>query len=85
MVVGALHIGICMQYRIAGNFRMVLIFLLYYFIICSIPYTLNCEYFDVKIFSDSMACAKIERMKYMCNINDNVVQGSFVRKLFNAT
>ena len=65
--------------------------------------TVNREYFDVKIFSDSMACAKITaphpasrilrdagcglrnqtklpfsasiRMKYMRNINDNVVQG----------
>ena len=37
--------------------------------------TVNREYFDVKIFSDSMACAKIKRMKYMCNINDNAVQG----------
>ena len=37
--------------------------------------TVNREYFDVKIFSDSMACAKIKRMKYMRNINDNAVQG----------
>ena len=36
--------------------------------------TVNREYFDVKIFSDSMACAKIKRMKYMRNINDNAVQ-----------
>ena len=34
--------------------------------------TVNREYFDVKIFSDSMACAKIKRMKYMRNINDNI-------------
>ena len=33
------------------------------------------EYFDVKIFSDSMACAKIKRTKYMRNINDYAVQG----------
>ena len=38
-------------------------------------YTVNREYFDVKIFSDSMAYAKIKRMKYMCDINDNVIQG----------
>ena len=38
-------------------------------------YTVNREYFDVKIFSDSMACAKIKRTKYMRNINDNAVQG----------
>ena len=38
-------------------------------------FTVNREYFDVKIFSDSMACAKIKRTKYMRNINDNVVQG----------
>ena len=37
--------------------------------------TVNCEYFDVKIFSDSMTCAKIKRTKYMRNINDNAVQG----------
>ena len=38
-------------------------------------YTVNREYFDVKIFSDSMACAKIKHTKYMRNINDNAVQG----------
>ena len=38
--------------------------------------TVNREYyFDVKIFSDNMACAKIKRTKYMCDINDSVVQG----------
>ena len=37
--------------------------------------TVNREYFDVKIFSDSMAYAKIKRTKYMRNINDNAVQG----------
>ena len=37
--------------------------------------TVNREYFDVKIFSDSMACAKIKRTKYIRNINDNAVQG----------
>ena len=38
--------------------------------------TVNREYFDVKIFSDSIACAKIKRTKYMRNINNNAVQGS---------
>ena len=38
-------------------------------------HTVNREYFDVKIFSDSMACAKIKCTKYMRNINDNAVQG----------
>ena len=42
---------------------------------CHNYYTVNREYFDVKIFSDSMACAKIKRAKYMRNINDNAVQG----------
>ena len=37
--------------------------------------TVNREHFDVKIFSDSMACAKIKRTKYLRNINDNAVQG----------
>ena len=37
--------------------------------------TVNREYFDVKIFLDSMACAKIECTKYMRNINDNAIQG----------
>ena len=37
--------------------------------------SVNREYFDVKISSNSMACAKIQRTKYMRNINDNVVQG----------
>ena len=37
-------------------------------------YTVNHEYFDVKIFSDSMGCMKIKRTKYMHNINDNAVQ-----------
>ena len=37
--------------------------------------TVNREDFDVKIFSDSMACAKIKRTKYMRNINDNAVLG----------
>ena len=41
----------------------------------SIHTTVNREYFDVTIFSDSMACAKIKRTKYMRNINDNAVQG----------
>ena len=39
-----------------------------------VPTTVNREYFDVKIFLDSMACAKIKRTKYMRNINDNAVQ-----------
>ena len=30
---------------------------------------------DIKIFSDSIACAKIKNTKYVCNINDNAVQG----------
>ena len=38
-------------------------------------YTINREYFNVEIFLDSMACAKIKRTKYMRNINDNAVQG----------
>ena len=38
-------------------------------------YTVNREYFDVKIFSDSMACTKIKRTKFMHDINDNAVQG----------
>ena len=37
--------------------------------------TVNREYFDVKIFSDGIACAKIKRTKYTCNVNDNEVQG----------
>ena len=37
--------------------------------------TVNREYFDVKIFLDNMACAKIKHMKYMRNINNNAVQG----------
>ena len=48
-------------------------------------YTVNREYFNVKIFLDSLACVKIKRTKYTCNINGNAVQaGLFVRKLFNA-
>ena len=38
----------------------------------TIVYTVNREYFVVKIFSDSLACVKIKRMN---NINDNAVQG----------
>ena len=38
-------------------------------------HTVNREYFVVKIFSESLACAKIKCTKYMSNINDNVVQG----------
>ena len=42
-------------------------------IMCHVKgYTINREHFDVKMFSDSMAYAKI---KYMRNINDNAVQG----------
>ena len=37
--------------------------------------TVNREYFHVKIFSDSLACVKIKRTKYMRNITDNAVQG----------
>ena len=40
-------------------------------------HAINCEYFNV---SDSMACAKIKRTKYMRNINDNVVQGRLSEK-----
>ena len=43
--------------------------------VCPRGHTVNREYFDVKIFSDSMACAKIKRTKYMRSINDNAVQG----------
>ena len=42
--------------------------------------TVNREYLVVKIFSDSLACAKIKRKKYIRNINDNAVQGSFIQK-----
>ena len=35
----------------------------------------NREYFVVKILSDSLASVKIKCAKYMCNINDNAVQG----------
>ena len=44
--------------------------------------TVNREYFDVKIFSDSIACAKIKRTKYMRNINDNTVQGRLSENYF---
>ena len=37
--------------------------------------TVNREYFVVKIFSDSLACAKIKHSKYMCSIISNAVQG----------
>ena len=37
--------------------------------------TVNREYFVVKIFLDSLACAKLNARKYMRNINDNAVQG----------
>ena len=52
------------------------------------PNTVNREIFVVKIFSDSVASAKIKRRKSMRIINDNAVRpargpGSFVRKLFN--
>ena len=43
--------------------------------ILSATTTVNREYFNIKIFSDSMACAKIKCTKYMRNINDNAVQG----------
>ena len=48
-----------------------------------VTHTVNCEYFDVKIFSDSIAYAKIKHTKYMRNINDNAVQDclSETRKL----
>ena len=38
-------------------------------------HTINRKYFVVKIFSDSLACAKINARKYIHNIDDNVVQG----------
>ena len=41
----------------------------------TISSTVNREYLVVKIFSDSLACAKIKRTKYIRNINDNAVQG----------
>ena len=54
---------------------------MYYIYYCPEPetkpgwHTVNREYFDVKIFSDTMACVKIKRTKYMRDIiNDNVVQ-----------
>ena len=37
--------------------------------------TVNREYFNVKIFLDTMACAKIKRTKYVRNVNGNAVQG----------
>ena len=51
-------------------------------LIISLTPTISREYFDAKIFSDSMACAKIKCMKYIRSINDNAVE-SLVRKLFN--
>ena len=36
--------------------------------------TVNREYFVVKIFSDSLACAKIKCLKYVRNINYNIMQ-----------
>ena len=51
-------------------------FVLYVLVIIHVPIennTVNHEYFDVKIFSDSMACAKIKHTKYMRDINDNAV------------
>ena len=39
-------------------------------------YTVNREYFIVKIFSDSLACLKIKNaQKYIYNVDDNAVQG----------
>ena len=40
-----------------------------------VPCTVNREIFVVKIFSDSMASAKIKCMKIMRIINDNAVRG----------
>ena len=37
--------------------------------------TINREYFNVKIFLDSMACAKIKRTNYMRHTNNNAVHG----------
>ena len=53
-----------------ASYNIMLLFCPHYFIII-----VNREYFVVKIFSDSLYCAKIKRMKYVCNINDNAVQG----------
>ena len=46
--------------------------------------TVNREYFDVKIFSDSMACTKIKRTKYMHNIKATMQYRVVCPKLFNA-
>ena len=46
---------------------------------CSgLVYTVNCEYFVVKIFSDSLACTK-----NVHTINDTAVQGRLSEKLLN--
>ena len=44
------------------------------------PYTVNHEYFDVKILSNSMACVKIKRTKYMRKTNNNAVKGRLSEK-----
>ena len=47
-------------------------------VLCTIigcHHTVNRKYFVIKIFSDSLAYAKIKHAKYMRNINDNAVQG----------
>ena len=43
------------------------------------------EYFDVKIFLDSMACVKIKSTKCMRNINDNAVSYGSVYYIPNRT
>ena len=45
------------------------------FACATVSIIINREYFNVKIFSDSMACVKIKCTKYMRNINDNAIQG----------
>ena len=42
--------------------------------------TANREYFVVKIFSDSLACAQLNARN---NINNNVIQGHLSENLFN--
>ena len=44
--------------------------------------TVNREYFFVKVFSDSLACAKLNARKYMHSINDNAVQGRLSENYF---
>ena len=48
---------------------------------CVYVCTVNREYFIGKIFSDSLTCAKIKYMYVHTIINNDVVTGTFVRKL----